>query len=80
VSRSTRTIPYLVGAVAVAAVLVGLGVPAGAVVPLAIVSVCPLMMLFMMRGMAGGHGDGHTARGSRTSSDAARQQRHDVPS
>lgn len=42
---------------AVALLLVG-GVSAGGLVTLAVVLACPLMMVFMMRSMAG-HGRGH---------------------
>ena len=60
-----RMIPYLVVGALVAAVLVGLGAPIGALVPFAFVLVCPLMMLVMMRGMSGMHGAGedHTGHG-----------------
>jgi hypothetical protein len=44
-----------VAALAVAAVL---GVPVLAYLPIALVSLaCPLMMVFMMKGMHGGHSD-----------------------
>jgi hypothetical protein len=58
-------IPYLIAAATVAAVLALLGVPLGALVPFAIVLVCPLMMLVMMRGMSGMHGrsEDHTGHG-----------------
>jgi Flp pilus assembly protein TadB len=53
---------YGLFAVAVAVALVGavwLGVPLGTLAPLAIVLVCPLMMMFMMRGMHNSdHGGG----------------------
>jgi hypothetical protein len=51
---------YGLYAVALAIVVVGalwLGVPLGTLAFLALVLACPLMMLFMMRGMHGG--DGH---------------------
>ncbi|MFF8603123.1 DUF2933 domain-containing protein [Streptomyces sp. NPDC015232] len=52
---------YGLYAVALAIAFVGalaLGVPVGTLALLAVVSVCPLMMFFMMRGMhGGGHGD-----------------------
>ncbi|WP_328690352.1 hypothetical protein OHA74_14420 [Streptomyces phaeochromogenes] len=40
--------------------LVALGVPIGTIVLLAVLGACPLMMMFMMRGMHGGdmHGGG----------------------
>lgn len=46
----------LVGFAAVAGLLVVSGVRAGTLVYLAAVLACPLMMIVMMRGMAGGHG------------------------
>ena len=49
-------------AVALAILIVGLaaaGVPLGAIVVSLAVLACPLMMIFMMGGMHGGHGDGH---------------------
>ncbi len=52
---------YGLYAIALAIAVVGglwLGVPVGTLVLLGLVLVCPLMMLFMMRGMHGG-GDGH---------------------
>ncbi|QYG94226.1 DUF2933 domain-containing protein [Iamia sp. SCSIO 61187] len=62
--------PMLIGA----AVLFGLslfGVPVGSFLPFLILLVCPLMMIFMMRGMdhGGGHGprdeDAHAGHGHR---------------
>ena len=50
-------------------------------IPLLIVLACPLMMIFMMRGMHGGHSDTDRAdarpheRAPRSSVDAARDQR-----
>ena len=60
-----RMIPYLVAGALVSAVLVGLGVPLGALLPFAILLVCPLMMLVMMRGTSGMHGahEDHTGHG-----------------
>ena len=57
-----KMVPYLVGAAAVAVVLSALGVPLGTVLPFAFLLVCPLMMVFMMRGMSGG-GEDHTGHG-----------------
>ena len=51
--------PMLIGV----AVLFGLslfGVPVGGFLPFLILLVCPLMMIFMMRGMD--HGGGHDSR------------------
>ena len=55
---------YGLYAIAVAIAVVGalaLGVPVSTLGFLALVLVCPLMMLFMMRGMHGGNG--HDAKG-----------------
>ena len=59
-----RMLPYLFGAVAVAAMLAVFGVPLGSLLPFAIVLACPLMMFVMMRGMGGMHGaEDHTGHG-----------------
>lgn len=57
--RNNHDTHCLVGVVAALALLVAFGVEAGTLVYLALVLACPLMMLFMMRGMMGGHGDSH---------------------
>ena len=57
----TKNPNYGLFAVAVAIAIVGavwLGVPVSTLALLAIVLVCPLMMMFMMRGM---HGDDHSS-------------------
>ena len=56
---------YLLAAAAIAAVLVIAGVPLAGLLPFALVLVCPLMMIFMMRGMGGKQGgsDDHTGHG-----------------
>ena len=41
---------------AVVAVLIAVGAPFTSLLPFAIVLACPLMMVFMMRGMSGSHG------------------------
>lgn len=52
---------FVLGAVAVFVVLAALGVPVLANLPfLAILLVCPLMMIFMMRGMNHGSSDEKT--------------------
>ena len=62
--QANRMVPYLFGAAALAAVLIALGVPFGSVLPFVVVLACPLMMIFMMRGMAGSHGkEDHTGHG-----------------
>lgn len=65
-----KMVPYLVGAVAVAAVLSVFGVPLAALLPFAVLLACPLMMFFMMRGMGGmggmsgmGSQEDHTGHG-----------------
>jgi len=55
---------YLVVAVAAAAVLALAGVPLAALLPFAVLLLCPLMMFFMMGAMAGmGRGEDHTGHG-----------------
>lgn len=62
---------WIVGAALVAAALAIAGVPLGALLPFAVLLACPLMMVFMMRGMHGGgedhkgHGCGHDPAGRR---------------
>jgi hypothetical protein len=60
-----RMLPWLLGAAALAAVLVAFGVPLASLLPFVFLLVCPLMMLVMMRGMSGMHGGGedHTGHG-----------------
>lgn len=51
--------PWGLYAIALAILVVGLvalGVPAGTLLIAALVLTCPLMMIFMMSGMHGGHG------------------------
>ena len=61
----SKYFPYLIGAAAIAAVLIAFGAPLASLLPFAIVLACPLMMLFMMKGMAGMHGgsEDHTGHG-----------------
>ncbi|MEF7440630.1 DUF2933 domain-containing protein [Paenibacillus lautus] len=40
-----------------------------------LVLVCPLMMIFMMLGMRGGHGNGHEKQGHGTSEETQRMQK-----
>ena len=47
--------PCLVGIVAAVGLLLAFGVQVGTLAALAAVLACPLMMLLMMRGMAGHH-------------------------
>jgi hypothetical protein len=55
----------MVGAAAAAALLIAFGAPLASLLPFAVVLACPLMMVFMMRGMAGRHdtGENHTGHG-----------------
>ena len=56
---------YVVGGALVAALLTTAGVPLIALLPFAIVLICPLMMFVMMRGMQGsGGGNEHACKGS----------------
>ena len=64
--HSNRMVPYMVGAAAVAAVLVAFGVPFATFLPFVILLACPLMMIVMMRGMGGMGGtksEDHTGHG-----------------
>lgn len=63
--HTNRLPAYVVCAALVAGVLAVFGVPLTALVPLAVLLACPLMMIFMMRGMSGmhGHGEDHTGHG-----------------
>ncbi|GAA3500839.1 hypothetical protein GCM10019016_079460 [Streptomyces prasinosporus] len=58
--------------------LVALGVPIGTIVLLAVLAACPLMMIFMMRGMHGGgmHG-GHDHTDESTDRDRDPLRKHD---
>jgi choline-glycine betaine transporter len=59
--------PWLIGAAAIAAILIAFGAPLASLLPFAIVLACPLMMIVMMRGMGGMHGNSnnedHTGHG-----------------
>ena len=62
--HSKRMFPFLIGAAALAAVLIAFGAPLATVLPFAIFLACPLMMFMMMRGMAGTKGrEDHTGHG-----------------
>lgn len=56
--KSTHLTRCLVGLAAAVGLLLVFGVQAGTLVYLAAVLACPLMMVFMMRGMMGSHGHG----------------------
>jgi choline-glycine betaine transporter len=59
--KQNRMFNYLIAAAAVAAVLIAVGVPLVSLLPVAVLLACPLMMVFMMRGMSGSHGsEDHT--------------------
>ena len=63
-AQCNKMFPYLLGAAALAVVLSAAGIPLGNLLPFAVVLACPLMMVFMMRGMASGHrGEDHTGHG-----------------
>ena len=51
--HSNKVFPYLIGAAAVSEALITFGAPIASLAPFAIVLVCPLMMVVMMRGMGG---------------------------
>lgn len=50
--HSNRVLPYLAAAAVVAVALLALGAPVASLLPLAALLACPLMMVFMMRGMS----------------------------
>ena len=57
---------YLLGAAAIAAVLIAVGAPLARLLPFAFVLICPIMMFMMMRGMSGamhGGSEDHTGHG-----------------
>jgi hypothetical protein len=64
-THSNRYFPYLLAAAVVVALLIAFGAPLATLLPFAIVLACPLMMIFMMKGMSGRHGGGedHTGHG-----------------
>ena len=80
-----RMYAYLLGGVAIAAVLVIAKVPLAGVLPFGLLLVCPLMMFFMMKGMGGmggkedhsGHGCEHdpTRKADQTPVDEPAKQR-----
>ncbi len=57
-THSNRYFPYMLGAAVVAALLIAFGAPLASLLPFALVLACPLMMIFMMKGMSGMHGGG----------------------
>ena len=56
---------YAIAFAVVVVGLVALGVPASTLVFAVAMLACPLMMIFMMRGMHGGRGGGHATLGGR---------------
>jgi len=63
-THSNKMFPYLIGAAAVAAALIAFGAPLASLAPFAIVLLCPLMMIVMMRGMGAMHtGEDRTGHG-----------------
>ena len=59
--HSNRILPCLAAAAVVAVALIALGAPVASLLPLAALLACPLMMVFMMRGMSRSHGDAERA-------------------
>ncbi len=57
--HTNRMLPYLAVAALGAAVLIAVGAPLASLLPFALLLVCPLMMVLMMRRMSGSHGEGH---------------------
>jgi hypothetical protein len=63
--KTDRLPAFVLGATAVVGSLLIAGVPPASLLPLAPLLVCPLMMLFMMRGMGhGGERSAHEPRGN----------------
>jgi Flp pilus assembly protein TadB len=62
--QHNRMFPYLAAGAVVAAVLIAVGAPLTSLLPFVFVLACPLMMVFMMRGMAGSRDrEDHTGHG-----------------
>jgi hypothetical protein len=64
--HTNRILVYGAAIAGLALVLTVAGVRLAALIPFAVLLVCPLMMFFMMRGMAGMHGadaEDHTGHG-----------------
>ena len=57
VPMNRNYVSYITVAVVLAVALAVAGVSFGAIVPFAILLVCPLMMVFMMKGMSGMRGE-----------------------
>lgn len=55
--HSKQMLPYLAAAAVVAVALLALGAPVASLLPMAALLACPLMMVFMMRGMSRSHGN-----------------------
>lgn len=71
--RCNRMLRYLLGVAAVGAVLVAFGVRLGSLLPLLALLACPLMMVFMMRGMGNMHGGGGDHSGHGCEHDPSRE-------
>jgi len=54
--QTNRMLPYLAAAAVVAAILIAVGAPLASLLPFALLLLCPLMMVVMMRGMSRSHG------------------------
>ena len=64
-TRSNRLMLLGAGVAAVAVLLIAFGTPVAMLLPFAVALACPLVMVFMMRGMAGHHAgpEDHTGHG-----------------
>ena len=71
-----RMMTYLLVAAAIAAALAVAGVPLASLLPFAILLACPLMMVFMMKGMSGMHGGNEDHTGHGCEHDPTRDQAH----
>ena len=58
--HTNRMLPYVGAAAVVSAVLIAVGAPLASLLPFALLLVCPLTMVLMMRRMSGSHGANHT--------------------
>ena len=62
--QHNRMFAYLAVAAVAAAVLISVGAPLASLLAFALLLACPLMMVFMMRGMSGSHSsEDHTGHG-----------------
>ena len=68
--QGNRMLPVLAVAAVVAAVLIAVGAPLASLLPFALLLVCPLMMVLMMRHMSGPDDEDRGGPGSESDSAA----------